>query len=222
MNNSKAVFDATASSYDRSRAAMLPGCDSFFRWALELIPPTARRIVDLGAGTGMFTAMLRDKFPAAEIFAIDFSAPMLELARQRLGEDARVHLIQADYTLETFPERVDAIVSSLSIHHLDDDKKKLVFQRAFAALPHGGVFVNAEQVLGPTPEIEARYKTIWLAQVRALGATEEMINDALFRMQEDRCVSVETQLGWMRKAGFADADCWFKENRLAVMSGSKA
>jgi tRNA (cmo5U34)-methyltransferase len=43
----------------------------------------------------------------------------------------------------------------------------------------------------------------------------------LYRQQEDRCVDVERQLAWMREAGFADADCWYKEARFAVMSGNR-
>ena len=88
-------------------------------------------------------------------------------------------------------------------------------------LKSSGVFVNAEQVLGPTPELEARYRAKWLQQVRALGASEKQISDALFRQQEDRCASVESQLTWMRLAGFADVDCWFKNGRFAVLAGTK-
>jgi tRNA (cmo5U34)-methyltransferase len=38
--------------------------------------------------------------------------------------------------------------------------------------------------------------------------------------QEDRCAAVEDQLSWMREAGFTDADCWYKENRFAVLAGT--
>ena len=33
--------------------------------------------------------------------------------------------------------------------------------------------------------------------------------------------SVEDQLLWLREAGFADADCWFKDNRFAAMAGTR-
>jgi tRNA (cmo5U34)-methyltransferase len=109
----------------------------------------------------------------------------------------------------------------LSIHHLEDADKRKVFGKIYESLAPGGVFINAEQVAGPTPALEARYKTLWLEQVRKAGASEEQIEGALYRMREDRCASVEDQLGWLRAAGFADADCWFKENRFAVLAGSR-
>ena len=74
---------------------------------------------------------------------------------------------------------------------------------------------------GPTPDFEAWYKKPWLQQVREAGASEEQIEGALFRMREDRCASVENQSDWLRAAGFADADCWYKENRFAVFAGTR-
>ena len=90
-----------------------------------------------------------------------------------------------------------------------------------SSLKPNGVFVNADQVAGATPDLEQRYKALWLQQVRALGATDQQIEASLYRQREDRCVSVEQQIGWMREAGFADADCWYKEGRFAVMAGTR-
>jgi len=41
-------------------------------------------------------------------------------------------------------------------------------------------------------------------------------------MREDICSPVEKQLQWMREAGFSDADCWYKENRFAVLAGTRS
>jgi tRNA (cmo5U34)-methyltransferase len=220
-NQTQAVFDATASTYDADRSRLLPGCDAFYGWALDLIPKGAKNIVDLGAGSGLLTRLIRDRFPQAHIHVIDFSASMLAIARDRMAGDANLTFHQADYTREPLPGRLCAVVSSLSIHHLDDADKQALFPRIYQALLPRGTFVNAEQVAGPTPELEARYKALWLQQVRELGATEAQIEASLYRQQEDRCTPVDTQLNWMRTAGFADADCWYKENRFAVMAGTR-
>ncbi|HEY0263034.1 MAG TPA: methyltransferase domain-containing protein [Granulicella sp.] len=220
-NHTKEVFDTTASTYDKDRSRLIPGCDTFYRWAVDLIPAKAKRILDLGCGSGLLTVLVRQRFPAAKVHLIDFSAPMLELARKRLGESPLLTYEQGDYLTAPLPEGLCAVVSSLSIHHLDDEGKRTIFRRAYEALLPGGVFVNAEQVAGPTPELEERYKALWLRQVRALGATEEQIEASLYRQKEDRCASVEDQLRWMREAGFADADCWYKEGRFAVLAGTR-
>ncbi len=220
-NNTKAVFDATASTYDADRSRLIPGCDSFYNWALDLIPARAKTICELGAGSGLMTRLLRDRFPTAHLYVIDFSAPMLDLAKARMGNDRNITWYQLDYAAEPLPQNLCSVVSSLSIHHLDDADKRIVFKKAYAALKPHGVFVNADQVAGPTPALEERYKSLWLDQVRAAGATEQQIEASLYRQQEDRNASVADQLLWLRESGFADADCWFKSSRFAVMAGTR-
>lgn len=220
INRTQEVFNATASTYDADRSRLIPGYNNFYRCALDLIPSRAKTICELGAGSGLMTRLLRDRFPTAHLHVIDFSAPMLDLARERLRDDPNISWHQFNYAVEPLPEGLCSVVSSLSIHHLDDDDKRAVFRKAYGSLKPNGVFVNADQVSGPTPELEARYKALWLEQVRAAGATEQQIDASLYRQQEDRCACVEDQLCWLREAGFADADCWFKNSRFAVMAGT--
>lgn len=220
-NKSRAVFDATAATYDRDRMKLIPGHETFYAAALELIPTDAMNIVELGAGSGLFSAMLRAAFPEAHLTLIDFSENMLALARQRLGDDPRLTYSLADYTTEPLPPNADAIVSSLSIHHLEDDRKRALLPHIFTALRPGGLFINADHIAGPTPRLEETYQLRWLADVRALGATEQQIADSLFRQQEDRRTPVAAQLAWLRDAGFTNVDCWYKHSSFAVMSGTR-
>jgi tRNA (cmo5U34)-methyltransferase len=221
MSATQEIFDLTAPTYDADRARLIPCYDAFYRRATDLIPGGARRILDLGAGTGLLSTFVRQWYPAAHIHLMDISAPMLDRARTRLGADTNVSFEVADYSTAALPSNLDAVVSALSIHHLDDAAKQALFAKIFAALRPGGVFVNAEQVAGPTPAIDAQYKALWLQQVREAGATSEQIADSLYRQQDDRCASVGDQLQWLRAAGFSDADCWFKDNRFAVLAATR-
>lgn len=221
--NAQMVFDQTAATYDAARAKLIPPYDRFYSTAVALLPfgkDAKIRVLDLGAGTGLLSAFIRERFPQARLRLVDITESMLERARQRLGTE-RTEYVVADYGAEPITGEWDAIVSALSIHHLQDEAKRGLFPRIHAALVSGGIFVNAEQVAGPTPELTRRYHQQWLALVRERGATEEEIAQAEYRMQTDFCSSVEDQLGWMRDGGFADADCWFKEGRFAVLAGSR-
>jgi len=78
-------------------------------------------------------------------------APGYDAERRRLiplGEDATY--VTGDLASPLPAGPWDAIVSALAIHHLEDDGKRDLFARAHDALGDGGVFVNAEQVSGPT------------------------------------------------------------------------
>jgi tRNA (cmo5U34)-methyltransferase len=220
-NNTQAVFDATASTYDQDRMKLIPGHKAFYAAALELIPADATQIVDLGAGSGLFSAMLHSAFPSAQLHLVDFSAPMLDLARARLGSSPLITYTLADYATAPLPAHCDAIVSALSIHHLEDDRKQAMLASVFSALRPGGVFINADHIAGPTSELEAIYQQRWLSDIRRLGATEQQIRDSLFRQQEDRRTPVEPQLAWLRGAGFTHVDCWYKASSFTVLTGMR-
>jgi hypothetical protein len=63
------------------------------------------------------------------------------------------------------------VVTALAVHHLDDAGKRSLYRRVADTLAPGGVFVNAEQVAGPTPELDRRYHEFWLARVAASTAS---------------------------------------------------
>ena len=220
-NGTLRAFSTTAELYDRNRSSLIPCFDTFYQETVNLVPLDAQRILDLGAGTGLLSAFVRGRMPEAHLHLIDFSQEMLTLARQRFAGDSRVTFELANYTTATLAHSYDAVVSALSIHHLEDAGKRALLRTVHGMLAPGGVFINAEQVLGPTPALETRYRARWLGEVQALGATEQQVSDSLFRQQQDRCATVEDQLVWMREAGFHDVDCWFKQGRFAVLAGTR-
>jgi tRNA (cmo5U34)-methyltransferase len=221
--SASAAFSAHAPRYTALRRRLVPGYDEFYGAVVDVLSLSAqppRRVLDLGAGTGLLSARIAEAFPDTEFELLDGSEPMLAEARVRLGDAvAAVHVADMADPLPAGP--FDAIVSALAIHHLTDADKRHLFSRAREALVAGGVFVNAEQVAGPTDELTAIYNSIWERDCRALGATEEELDGARERMRHDRCVDVGSQLAWMREAGFGAADCVYKSWRFAVLAGFK-
>ena len=140
---------------------------------------------------------------------------MLEQARARLGERARYVVGNLNDPLPAGPW--DAVVSALAIHHLPDEGKTELFPRVREALRPGGVFVNAEQVAAPTAAMEDRYAHRHEHAARAHGSDDDEWAAAVGRMRHDRRASVEQHLRWLREAGFADADCLFKDHGFAVI-----
>lgn len=223
---SASAFTQYAQDYDAMRRRLIPCFDEFYGAGLRLIEAWKThdtfRVLDLGAGTGLFSAMVLERFPHAHIHLIDASPGMLDQAKERFRGQPSVAFSVADMASADLGGPWDLIISALAIHHLEDAAKQALFARIVAALRPGGLFVNAEQVLGPEAQAEGRYVRFWHEDIRALGVPEAEIARAAERMEFDRCVPVETQLAWMRAAGFSDVDCSFKSWRFAVLSGRRA
>ena len=224
------LFSAGAQGYDAVRRNLVPCFDGFYGSALDVIGDWAGartaatlEALDLGAGTGLFSAMVLGRLPHARLHLVDVSDAMLAQARQRFAGAAGSHVSfeVRDYTQGGLGGPWDLVLSALSIHHLDDGAKRSLFARVFEALRPAGLFINAEQVLGPTPAAEARYRRLWDSQVLGSGVDRLEYERAVDRMRHDRCATLADQLEWMRAAGFAEVDCAFKQWRFAVYFGTR-
>jgi tRNA (cmo5U34)-methyltransferase len=217
------AFSAHAAQYTALRRRLVPGYDAFYGAVIDslaLVRGGMRRVLDLGAGTGLLSAHVREAFPDARIELLDGSEPMLREARERLGSAvAAAHVQDMADALPAGP--FDAVVSALAIHHLADEDKRVLFARTHDVLRPGGAFINAEQVSAPTPALDAVYEHRWAQDCRALGASLEELDAARERMRHDRCADTESQLRWLREAGFDTGDCVYKSWRFAVMFGLK-
>ncbi len=219
------AFDKDAADYDALRRKLIPCYDLFYGTVIALIEAQGlrddARILDLGAGTGLLSEHILRRWPQAHIHLLDGSNEMLAQARARFDGDPRLTFECAEFSTADLAGPWDAVVSAVAVHHLFDDEKKSLFARILKALKPDGLFINAEQVQGPTPAIHALYEEIWADQARALGASEADLAGAAQRMATDRCASVAEQLGWLRGAGFAEADCPFQAWRFAVLAAWK-
>lgn len=215
------TFSRHASGYDAARRRLIPGFDGFYGSAIAVLDdlPDPMAVLDLGAGTGLFAALLRDRRPASRVHLVDASDGMLAQARQRFSGVEDVSYATGDMATAELGGPWDAVISALAIHHLDDAGKRALFGRIRQALKPGGWFVNAEQIAAPDPVSEARQVRRWYAAIRAAGLDEPGVAAATERMRHDICASVEDQLAWMRDAGFTQVDNPWRNGRFAVLCG---
>jgi tRNA (cmo5U34)-methyltransferase len=219
MTDVAGAFNAHAADYDVARRRLIPPFDDFYGTAVAAVRLGAGepgRILDLGAGTGLLSRLVRQAFPAAQLTLIDGAALMLDRARAALG-DVGVTYLEGDLNDPLPAGEWDAVVSALAIHHLPDAGKRRLMRRVHDALRPGGVFVNAEQVSGPSPCFTQVYESWQEMAARAAGSDDAEWAGALERMSHDRCATMEDQLSWLRAAGFREVDCLFKAYRFAVM-----
>lgn len=164
------------------------------------------RVLDLGTGSGALIADVRSVAPSAEAYGLDISPPLLAAARMDFAGEKGVHFREHDL-LDALPTefgKFDLIVSAWVIHHLPDERKIRLYEEAFDLLEPGGLFCNMDLVALSTPELQRRALEVF--------ASVDDEEDA-----SDQPAPVEAQLGWLRDAGFDNADCYWKWLATAML-----
>lgn len=80
------------------------------------------RILEIGCGTGRFTAMLAERYPKARIVALDFAEGMAQLAGKRLADKGNVSVLCEDGErfLASCPDTFDLICANSTLQWFDD------------------------------------------------------------------------------------------------------
>jgi tRNA (cmo5U34)-methyltransferase len=220
------AFNNSIEYYDDWMKKALPNYADLFGTAMALLPfePDARlEVLDLGAGTGLFSKHILEKYPQARFVLYDLAEKMLGVARERFKD----HPKQFAYTLGDYrkirgSQEYDLVISSLSIHHLTDQEKQALFGKVYGILRKGGVFINIDQIRGETPFLRDLYWNHWLDQVRRAGFSEERIQESIDRrIAYDQEALLEDQLRWLKDSGFANVDCVYKNFFVGVFWGTK-
>lgn len=220
------AFNATIDYYDGWIRKAVPGYDEMFAIARELLPfpeGTEVDVLDLGAGTGLFSRLVLGKYPRGRFVLVDVAEKMLDVARERFrGQPGQFICRVDDYRSLREEECFDLVISAFSIHHLADPDKRTLFARVHAALRTGGIFLNIDQIRGATPALQELYCDTWLTKVREAGASEEEVQAGINRrLAFDREATLLDQLYWLEEAGLADADCVYKNYLMGLFYAVK-
>jgi tRNA (cmo5U34)-methyltransferase len=195
-------------------------------------------VVELCCGGGVLAGALLQRFPACSVLGLDGSPEMLRHAQATLshyGERFQTRQFElAARSWRTIAEPVQAVVSSLAIHHLDAAQKQALFGDVYHMLEAGGCFVVADVVL-PASEVGiAVAAQMWDAAVRqrALEIDGDTRAFDVFQHERwnmyrhpdplDKPSGLFEQLKWLERVGFADVDVFWMKAGHALFGGSKA
>lgn len=220
----------------------IPSRDEIQHTIVDLIPAerdTALLAVELGVGAGWLSRAILEWFPAARIIGLDGSPAMLRETEARLAPsfagrfELRPFRLEDRSWLATIPDDVRCFVSSLVIHHLDAEGKRVLYRDLYAHLAPGGAVLIADLV-APRSAWERRYMAQqWDAEVKrqslevtgSLDTYQQFVDDHsnIYHYPDpmDMPSSVPEHLHWLAEAGFVGANVFWERAGHAVYGGFK-
>ena len=110
------------------------------RYLLRCLPERCGAVLELGCGTGEFSRRLAAR--AAQVVALDLSAEMIRVARDRSGRFGNIDFVVGDMTsLPLRTARFDCVASLNTLHHTD---ASLALRAMRGALRPGGTILLAD------------------------------------------------------------------------------
>jgi tRNA (cmo5U34)-methyltransferase len=224
IENVKKHFEKEAEEFDKIILNLIPHYTEMIE-ALVLAIPFEKNehitVMDLGCGTGTVAHAIQTVFPNAQISCLDIAENMVKMAQLKLGE--RVDYYINDFYEFTFDKKYDVIVPSLALHHLGNDAdKKMFYKKIYDALADGGIFYNADVVLGSNAHLQDVYMAKWKAFMEKTVPTGEIENTWIAKYKsEDRPVLLMHHLDWLKEIGFKNIDVVWKYYNYCVYGGYK-
>ena len=189
---------------------------------LAALAPRTAHVLDLGAGTGALSAAVLGGLPGARVTLLDVDTEMLEEARRRLAPFAeRVRFREASF-LDPLPA-ADAIVASLALHHVHElDAKTNLYRSIHDALAAGGVFLNLDAAITDGARLNALTFDRWAACMADHAMTDaEARGHFAAWAAEDRYFPLDEELAALRRAGFAEVECFWRRGSSAICCALK-
>jgi tRNA (cmo5U34)-methyltransferase len=199
----------------------------------ELLPFAADQpftFADLGAGTGAASRVILDHFTAAQAILADFSAQMMAQGEAELKPYAgRYRYVEFDLAApgswpDGMTDPVDAAISSLSVHHLNDARKQSLFAEIRSHLAPGGWYLNYDPVAPPDAVVEEAWLRAGDRRDPAAAAKREhRTPEEQFRYENHvrYMIPLDQQLGFLRAAGFEGVDVFWKNLDYVIYGGRR-
>ncbi len=149
------AFNRKASQYEKTAKVQKEIGSRLFE-RLDYLKLEPRYILDLGCGTGLFTQLLKKKYPKAQVVGLDIARAMLDISKQKHSWRSKWQVVNGDMHTLPFPSGLfDLVFSSQTIHW--SSNAPLLFNELNRIMNQGGCLMFS--TLGPDSLKEL--KTAW-------------------------------------------------------------
>jgi SAM-dependent methyltransferase len=228
--------EACVAVFLKQRGCGLPQAEVQAEWVVRLLRKGQEGLetfLDIGCGDGRLAELAFRAFPAARGVGVDGSEAMLARGRERLAPwasqlELRLGNLEEEAWCAGLPAPFDVVLSGYTIHHLEDDRKRRVYEQIYDLLRPGGLFLHNEHVASASPLGESLFEDVYVDHF-CRQSTDPDVDPAAVRRRyrerpdrlANRLTPLETQLQWMREIGFAEVECFWKHSELAIFAGWK-
>lgn len=218
-------FNSEATVFDAGVLKSVPHYQEMIGVLVDLLPfPRGKKVdlMDIGSGTGNIAYNLKTAYPNSRLVCLDLAPKMLEISKEKLAKFKGVEFVQADAASYVFDRQYDAIVSSLTLHHLESDADKHAFhKKAFKALKKGGLFINADIIIAPEKKMQETYLRKWKEFILRSSSAEYVADRYKKYKAEDRPAILLHEIDSLRRVGFKAVEVFWKYYNFAVYGGVK-
>ena len=186
--------------------------------------------LDLGAGTGAASRTILDLRPRSTAILADFSAEMMRAGEREMRRFAgRYRYVEFDMAAgadwpAAIPAALDAVVSSMCVHHLTDERKRGLFAEILGHLVPGGWYLNYDPVRGADPVVEATWQRVSDHDDPAASDRRRHrspLDQARWDNHVRYMIPLDQQLGYLRSAGFEGIDVYWKHLENVIYGGRR-
>ena len=186
--------------------------------------------LDLGAGTGAASRAILGMYPRSTAILADFSAEMMRAGEREMRSCAgRYRYVEFDMAAAgawpaAIPAALDAVVTSMCVHHLPDDRKQSLFTEISGHLAPGGWYLNYDPVRAADPLVEATWDRV-RDREDPEGAARRHHRSPLEQARWDNHVRyiapLAPQLEYLRAAGFEGVEVYWRHLENVIYGGCR-
>jgi cyclopropane fatty-acyl-phospholipid synthase-like methyltransferase len=142
------IYNSDENTYNFLRTMILYQANNFNLIATKFDFSKYKTLCDIGGGLGGFAVIVKRENPQLDCTTFDLpkTEPLVKKYLAENGMEDKVHAKFGDMFVDEFPKS-DIIAMGNIIHDWDDEKKKLLFKKAFDSLNEGGIFMIVESFL---------------------------------------------------------------------------
>ena len=216
-----------AEAGSRERADAVPR--RFMAALLPFAEQDAFTFLDLGAGTGAASRAILEVYPRSTAVLADFSPAMRSMGEQEMEPYAgRYGYVEFDMSAGDWPPAIpaalDAVVTSLCVHHLPDERKRELFAEIFSHLTPGGWYLNYDPVSAEDPIVAATWERV-NDDRDPEAAAKRLHRSPGEQARWDNHVRfigpLSDQLEYLMQAGFQGIDVYWKQLDYVVYGGCR-